>query len=307
MEKRGKQLEYLVTCMILVGVGLLFVFMNDSINTSTVLHFGLFQIMQGVLLLICAILLYYRIYVDYRNEREADQTEETAEQPKDPAAELPTAPPEGGEEAAAERQRRRDDVDSVNAIMLLIVVSVLVVAYYMFTMKPKADVVGSVAPLHMVVCVVVFILYACVERWWAMQLDTNRDAPSICNMMVINKAAILALMADMVTSFTGLFSGKACGEEGGIQLRLIFPVFTGRFGKVEETLCQPHQRSSGSGNGSTDGNCHTLHDRADLFQFAGGLVGVICRTFHLITETVRLFSGILKFITGCVNGILILL
>ena len=206
MEKRGKQLEYLVTCMILVGVGLLFVFMNDSINTSTVLHFGLFQIMQGVLLLICAILLYYRIYVDYRNEREADQTEETAEQPKDPAAELPTAPPEGGEEAAAERQRRRDDVDSVNAIMLLIVVSVLVVAYYMFTMKPKADVVGSVAPLHMVVCVVVFILYACVERWWAMQLDTNRDAPSICNIMVINKAAILALMADMVTSFTGLFS-----------------------------------------------------------------------------------------------------
>ena len=106
--------------------------------------------------------------------------------------------------------------------------------------------------------------------------------------------------------FTGLFSGKACGEEGGIQLRLILPVFTGRFGKVEETLCQPHQRSSGSGNGSTDGNCHTLHDRADLFQFAGGLVGIICRTFHLITETVRLFSGILKFITGCVNGILIL-
>ena len=57
MEKRAKQLEYLITSMILLGIGMLFFFMNESVNTYTVLRFGLFQIMQGVLLLICAILL----------------------------------------------------------------------------------------------------------------------------------------------------------------------------------------------------------------------------------------------------------
>lgn len=90
--------------------------------------------------------------------------------------------------------------------MLLVVVTVLVVGFYLFTLKPREDVTGAVAPLHMVVCVVSFILYACVERWWSMQLDTNPDAASICNLMVLNKIAVAALMADMVTSFTGLFS-----------------------------------------------------------------------------------------------------
>lgn len=97
-------------------------------------------------------------------------------------------------------------MDSVNATMLLVVVTVLVVGFYLFTLKPREDVTGAVAPLHMVVCVVSFILYACVERWWSMQLDTNPDAASICNLMVLNKIAVAALMADMVTSFTGLFS-----------------------------------------------------------------------------------------------------
>ena len=97
-------------------------------------------------------------------------------------------------------------MDSVNATMLLVVVTVLVVGFYLFTLKPREDVTGAVAPLHMVVCVVSFILYACVERWWSMQLDTNPDAASICNLMVLNKIAVAALMADMVTSFTELFS-----------------------------------------------------------------------------------------------------
>lgn len=113
------------------------------------------------------------------------------------------APEEAGEE---KREAKRDAVDSVNATMLLVVVTVLVVGFYLFTLKPREDVTGAVAPLHMVVCVVSFILYACVERWWSMQLDTNPDAASICNLMVLNKIAVAALMADMVTSFTELFS-----------------------------------------------------------------------------------------------------
>ena len=68
MEKRAKQLEYLITSMILLGIGMLFFFMNESVNTYTVLRFGLFQIMQSVLLLICAILLWYRAYVVRREQ-----------------------------------------------------------------------------------------------------------------------------------------------------------------------------------------------------------------------------------------------
>ena len=196
MEKRAKQLEYLITSMILLGIGMLFFFMNESVNTYTVLRFGLFQIMQSVLLLICAILLWYRAYVVRREQ-------ETAEGGAETLGAAPAAPEEAGEE---KREAKRDAVDSVNATMLLVVVTVLVVGFYLFTLKPREDVTGAVAPLHMVVCVVSFILYACVERWWSMQLDTNPDAASICNLMVLNKIAVAALMADMVTSFTELFS-----------------------------------------------------------------------------------------------------
>ena len=72
MEKRAKQLEYLITSMILLGIGMLFFFMNESVNTYTVLRFGLFQIMQSVLLLICAILLWYRAYVVRREQETAE-------------------------------------------------------------------------------------------------------------------------------------------------------------------------------------------------------------------------------------------
>ena len=199
MEKRSRLLEYLVTSLILIGIGLLFFFMNTAVNTYTVLHFALFQIMQSVLILICAILLYYRMYIARKEQNEAAALDEAA------VTEEPLV--EESEDAAQVRAKKHQDaVDSINATMLLIVITVLVVGYYIFTMKPNAEIVGSVAPLHMVVCVVAFILYACVERWWSMQLKSNPDAASICNLMVLNKISVIALMADMTTSFTGLFS-----------------------------------------------------------------------------------------------------
>ena len=93
-------------------------------------------------------------------------------------------------------------MDSVNATMLLVVVTVLVVGFYLFTLKPREDVTGAVAPpLHMVVCVVSFILYAC-GALVVHAAGHQPDAASICNLMVLNKIAVAALMADMVTSFT---------------------------------------------------------------------------------------------------------
>lgn len=177
MEKLSKQLEYYITSAVMLGIGLLFYFVNASMNTVTALHFSLFQIMQGVLILIWAVILTYQASVERRQQ-----------------------------EAPPEESSNREPVDSVNATMILVVVTVLVVGYYMFTMKTDPEIVGAVAPLHMVICVVAFIGYACVERWWSMQLSTNPDAASMCNLMVLNKGAVLVLMADLITSFTGLFS-----------------------------------------------------------------------------------------------------
>lgn len=129
MEKRAKQLEYLITSMILLGIGMLFFFMNESVNTYTVLRFGLFQIMQSVLLLICAILLWYRAYVVRREQ-------ETAEGGAETLGAAQAAPEEAGEE---KREAKRDAVDSVNATMLLVVVTVLVVGFYLFTLKPREE------------------------------------------------------------------------------------------------------------------------------------------------------------------------
>ena len=177
MEKWSKQLEYYITSLVLLGLGLLFYFVNAGLNTVTALHFSLFQIMQGVLILIWAVVLTYQTSV----ERRWNETPE-------------------------EERTEREPVDSVNATMILVVVTVLVVGYYMFTMKINPEIGETVAPLHMVICVVTFIGYACVERWWSMQLSTNPSAASMCNLMVLNKGAVIALMLDMITSFTGLFS-----------------------------------------------------------------------------------------------------
>ena len=98
MEKRAKQLEYLITSMILLGIGMLFFFMNESVNTYTVLRFGLFQIMQSVLLLICAILLWYRAYVVRREQ-------ETAEGGAETLGAAPAAPEEAGEARRADLRR----------------------------------------------------------------------------------------------------------------------------------------------------------------------------------------------------------
>lgn len=186
MEKFSKQLEYFITSAVLMGVGLLFFFLNQGINAYTILHFSLFQMIQSVPLLISGILGCYEDYVARQKLSEEQKTL-----------------PEGSEPPAAEA---RDAVDSVNATMSLMVAAVLVGGYYMLTMRPQGETAGLVAPFHLVICVVVFIAYACVERWWAMRLSDNPEAASVCNLMVLNKAAILALAADMLTSFAGLFS-----------------------------------------------------------------------------------------------------
>lgn len=177
MNQFSKQVDYLVTSLILMCVGLLFLFLNRRLNTYLILHFSMLQIFQSLLILILAALSIYREF----SLRQARQN---------------TGP---------EDAENKENVDSVNATMLLIAVLVLVVGFYMFTMKLPEQTAGQAAPIHMVVCVLVFILFSCVEKWWALKLKRAPDASSICNLMVINRAATLLLFLDMAMSFTGLF------------------------------------------------------------------------------------------------------
>lgn len=177
MNQFSKQVDLLVTSLILMCVGLLYLFLNQGLNTYPILHFSMLLIFQSLLILILAALSIYREFSLRQLKQKAEQG----------SAEI------------------KESVDSINATMLLIVVVVLVVGFYMFTMKLASETAGQAAPIHMVVCVLVFILFSCVEKWWALKLKQMADASSICNLMVINRIATAVLFVDMVMSFTGLF------------------------------------------------------------------------------------------------------
>lgn len=177
MSRFSKQVDLLVTSLILMCVGLLFLFLNQGLNTYLILHFSLLMIFQSLLILIMAALSIYREFSLGKMKQQVQQ-----------------------EEAGI-----KESVDSINATMLLIVVVVLVVGFYMFTMKLASETAGIAAPIHMVVCVLVFILFSCVEKWWALKLKQVADASSICNLMVMDRVATAILFVDMVMSFTGLF------------------------------------------------------------------------------------------------------
>lgn len=195
MNQFSKQMDYLATSIILLCTGLLFLFLNRTLNTYPVLHFSLLLICQSLLLFVLAALSIYR---ELSLNREAQKEQEP--------------------------WTSRDSVDSVNATMLLIVVMVLVVGFYMFTLRVSDQIQGQTAPIHMVVCVLTFILFACVEKWWSMRIQQVRDASSICNLMVLNKGATALLFLDMVSAFTGLFSITRYADYGMIGMWLYVAV-----------------------------------------------------------------------------------
>lgn len=172
MSRFSKQVDLLVTSLILMCVGLLFLFLNRGLNTYLILHFSLLMIFQSLLLLIMAALSIYR-------------------------------------EFSKQKQTQGDDlkesVDSVNATMLLIVVVALVVGFYLFTLKLPTETAGIAAPIHMVVCVLVFIVFSLTEKWWVLKLKQMEDASSVCNLLVLDRVATALVFLDMVMSFTGLF------------------------------------------------------------------------------------------------------
>lgn len=176
MERKSRCLELLISGLVLLGIGILFCFLEESLNRITVLHYYLLLILQGVLLIAWGAI---RAYQEYTEKVQAADEKEDAGQ---------------------------NAVESINASTILIVVSVLVIGYYMFALQVKPEVVGEVSPLHLVICVVTFVVLACVERWWSVQLDNNWEAASLCNLMVVNRIAIAALFVDLLTVFTGLVS-----------------------------------------------------------------------------------------------------
>lgn len=241
MGKYSRQVEYFVTSLILFGAGMIFFFMNGSIGTYTALRFSLLQILESLAVFVTGILLTYQAYLESRQENTVDSGENGAENTK------------AGQEI-------KEAAESVNATVALLLVAVLVVGYYLFSLKPPQNGTG-ISPLHLVVCVVTYITYACVERWWVMQIKTDPDAVSVCNLMVINKIATAVLLADLICSYSGVAQiGKYAnyailalwlytavmilcsvaikflrhGREQGFRLYILFPVYSadGRSGAV---------------------------------------------------------------------------
>ena len=140
MNQFSKQMDYLATSIILLCTGLLFLFLNRTLNTYPVLHFSLLLICQSLLLFVLAALSIYR---ELSLNREAQKEQEP--------------------------RTSRDSVDSVNATMLLIVVMVLVVGFYMFTLRVSDQIQGQTAPIHMVVRVLQFVRIASLEKSWSMR------------------------------------------------------------------------------------------------------------------------------------------
>lgn len=167
----SKWVDYLAATILLFGCGELFLFLNKSTASYAVLHFSLFQICQSVILLILAILTISREHAPEQQHHEFDQ---------------------------------KENVDTMNATMMLIVVAILVVGFYMISMRLPKEGVSQPAPIHLILCIVVFILYVTVEKWWSMQLDTRSDAASICTMLALDRIALGILFLELGMQLTGI-------------------------------------------------------------------------------------------------------
>ena len=179
MKKRKS--DFLATGLLLLCVGLLFLFLNRGLNTYLAVHFSLLHVFESVLLLILALLPAYQRTVVRKLEaiREQEALEE-------------------------EDEDDRDDWKPVSGAALgLFFVAVLIVAagvaWFMTGLKEEEG-QALAAPVHVVVCVVVFILYACVQKWWSMK----EEGQGLCRLMLVNQAAVLVLSADLLLSYTGI-------------------------------------------------------------------------------------------------------
>ncbi len=214
MNEPQRKIDYLVTGAIPLFSGLLFLVLNQALGLPAVLNFSLLFLCQGALLMILGALSIYRSHAAVRPPRKkaAPEPEEKPDSAGDPEG---AEPPEDGEKPVKRPKRRRkpevrernESLNSVNATVALFIALMLVVSYDILTPGSPAEPKAAPALIHMVLCVLIFILCACVEKWWAMKLQQNEDAAAVCSLMVLDKLAAAVLLADLILHFTGADRG----------------------------------------------------------------------------------------------------
>lgn len=187
MKKRRS--DYLPAGLLLLCVGFLFLFLNRGLQITLALHFSLLHIFECALLLILAVMPRYQRSILRRSEEIAAQL---AEEPED-----------AGEEYDREELEAWKPVTGATLALVLVLLLSVVMGMALLVTGRSGSAVGQSAPIHTVVCVVVFILYACVEKWWSVKED-NGENLGLCRLMVVNKAAVLILFADLVMDYTGI-------------------------------------------------------------------------------------------------------
>ena len=178
--KKGRS-DYLAASLMTLCVGLLFLFLNRGLNTYLAVHFSLMLLFESGLLLLLGLMPIYQSAVNRRMERlEQERPEEEDEDDDD-----------------------RDDWKPVTgAAVAIFLTAVLITAFaiaFFITGARRVDAPAASSPVHIVVCVVIFILYACVQKWWSMK----EGGEGLCRLMLLNKGAILVLFADLLLSYTG--------------------------------------------------------------------------------------------------------
>ena len=181
--------DYLPAGLLLLCVGFLFLFLNRGLQTCLALQFSLLHLYECFLLFLLAVMPRYQRSILRRGEEIAARLTEDSEDPM--------------EDYEREELEAWKPVTGATLALVLVLMLTLVVGVAFFVSGRSGAEPGKSAPIHTVVCVVVFILYACVEKWWAMKEDSAENR-GLCRLMVVNKAAVALLFADLFLNYTGI-------------------------------------------------------------------------------------------------------
>ena len=187
MKKRRS--DNLPAGLLLLCVGVLFLFLNRGLQTCLAFQFSLLHLYECGVLLILAVMPRYQRSIRQRGEEIAARLAEEAE--------------EGVEDYEREELEAWKPVTGATLGLVLVLTLSVIVGVAFFVSGRSGAAPGQSAPIHTVVCVVVFILYACVEKWWAMK-EESPETLGLCRLMVVNKAAVLLLFADLFLNYTGI-------------------------------------------------------------------------------------------------------
>lgn len=191
---KRKRNDYLTASLMLLCIGAMFLFLNRGIQTYLVVHFSLLHFFESALLLVLALLPSYQQSVLRRTELYQEEPDDSIEQEEQEEQE---------EDEDDDREEWKPVTGAAVGIFFVLLLG-LVAAVAFFLTKGSGTTEGQPTPVHAVLCVVVFILYACVQKWWSVKGEDGADSSSLCRLMLLDRVVVAVLCAALLLSYTGL-------------------------------------------------------------------------------------------------------